>query len=131
MIDTSVIIRIEREDSSLNEFFASFEGEEAAISAITASELLVGVYRAASESRRKRRESFTEYVLGGLSVLAFDLAVARTHSRLWAELTTAGNMIGLHDLMIAATAVTNGLSVLTYNLREFSKVPGLDVRPQA
>ena len=131
MIDTSIIVRIEREDSSLDEFFASFQGEEAAISAITASELLVGVYRAGAESRRLRRESFTEYVLGNLAVLAFDLAVARTHSRLWAELTTAGNMIGLHDLMIAATAITNGLSVLTYNLREFSKVPGLDVRSQA
>jgi predicted nucleic acid-binding protein len=130
LVDTSVVVGFERRNESLEDFIHSLHGEEAALSSVTASELLVGVLRGAPESRRSRREAFIEYVLARLPVLPFDLAVARTHARLWTELTAAGDMIGRHDLMIAATAVTHGYAVLTGNVREFSRVPGLDVRSQ-
>jgi tRNA(fMet)-specific endonuclease VapC len=60
-------------------------------------------------------------------MLAFDLDVARVHARLWTELTETGNMIGLNDLVIAATAVAGSHAILTYNARDFSRVSGLEV----
>ncbi len=54
--------------------------------------------------------------------------VARVHARLVADLTAAGRLIGPNDVMIAATAVAHGYGLLTLNVREFARVPGLDVR---
>ena len=60
--------------------------------------------------------------------MEFDLRVALIHAQLWVELASAGQLIGAHDLMIAATAVAHGYAVLTDNLRDFNRVPGLEIR---
>ena len=56
-----------------------------------------------------------------------DLATARAHVQVWAELAAAGSMIGLHDLWLVATGIVHGLTMLTANVREFAWVPGLEV----
>lgn len=123
LLDTSVLIRAEREEQQL-----SISGdEEVAISAITASELLHGVHRARSE-HRARRQAFVELVLRTFPVKPFDLDVARVHARIWADLTAAGTPIGPHDLIVAATALALGWSVATLNRAEFERVPGLTLR---
>jgi tRNA(fMet)-specific endonuclease VapC len=53
--------------------------------------------------------------------------VARMHAESWADLEARGEMIGAHDLWIAATALTHGLQLATKNAREFERVPGLSV----
>ena len=60
--------------------------------------------------------------------LPFDLRVARMHARIWAQLAAAGQPIGAHDVLIAATALAHGYAVLTQHLRDFQQVPGLVVR---
>lgn len=69
-----------------------------------------------------------EKVLSRVPILSFDLDVARTHPRLSAELTAAGQPIGPNDLLIAATALTRGYAVLSHNLRHSERVPGLVVQ---
>lgn len=71
---------------------------------------------------------FVERVLARVPVLPFDLAVARMHAQLAFELFAIGRPIGSHDLLIAATAVAHGYDLLTLNVREFERVPGLIVR---
>ncbi|MHB1192938.1 MAG: PIN domain-containing protein [Longimicrobiales bacterium] len=48
-------------------------------------------------------------------------------ARLWAELAKRGELVGAHDLWLAATCVGRGLSLATGNVREFGRVPGLVV----
>lgn len=91
------------------------------------SELLHGAHRASTTARRKRRSEFVETLLAHVPVLPFDLAVARTHAAIWADLARAGSRIGAHDLQIAATAMTYDLSVATRNVREVERVDGLSV----
>ena len=98
------------------------------MAAITASELLAGIHLADAAGNRLRREVFVESVIESVPILEFDLAVARAHSRVWSKLTREGRMIGAHDLQIAATALAHGSSILTENVREFERVPGLVVR---
>jgi len=126
LIDTSVLVGLERQQSS--PALGQAESEEVFISAISASELLHGVERAADEARRARRQAFVERVLHSVPVLPFDLDSARVHARIWASLLRRGEMIGAHDLIIAATALSRGLAVLTHNTREFARVDGLDLR---
>jgi predicted nucleic acid-binding protein len=98
---------------------------------VIVSELLVGVHRANTEERRQRRSTFVEAVISGVGVLDFTFAAARVHAEIYAELAQKGQMIGAHDLIIAATTRCHDLSLLTDNVQEFSRVPGLRVIPFA
>jgi tRNA(fMet)-specific endonuclease VapC len=69
-------------------------------------------------------------VVGGtanpwLFVQPFELTQARYHARVWADLETRGEMIGAHDLLIAATALSLDHEIGTLNVSEFRRVPGL------
>jgi tRNA(fMet)-specific endonuclease VapC len=98
-------------------------------SVVTISELLIGVHHANTDERRQRRSVFVEAVISGVGVLDFTIDAARVHAGMYAELSKKGQMIGAHDLIIAATARHHDLSVLTDNVDEFSRVPGLRVIP--
>jgi tRNA(fMet)-specific endonuclease VapC len=127
LIDSSVIIALERGKLALDDLAARFEPKTVAIAAITASELLHGVHRAETSSRRKRRTEFVDAILARLPVLPFDLEVARTHAAIWSDLARDGVTIGAHDLQIAATAIAHEMAVATHNAREFLRVEGLNV----
>jgi predicted nucleic acid-binding protein len=127
LIDSSVLIAIERERVALTTVLAEHGEEEVVIAAITASELLHGVHRAKSAKQRTRREAFVEQLLTALTVIPFDMVVARVHARLWADLATKGINIGAHDLLIAATALATGAPVATRDDRSFPRIPGLTV----
>ena len=131
LIDSSVLIRFERAGINLQPYVEERKEEQAFVSVISASELLHGVYRAKSRNVRARRLAFVEGILEALPVLGIDLATARSHSRLWADLARDGRMIGVHDSWLAATCLAHGLRLATYNLREFKRVPGLEVEEWA
>jgi tRNA(fMet)-specific endonuclease VapC len=84
------------------------------------------VYRA-SGSRRNRRRAFVEHVLAGLEPVPITEVVARIHAELWAGLDRRGDVLGAHDLWIAATALAHGYGVATRNKRDFDRVRGLRV----
>ena len=100
--------------------------EERAISVITVSELLHGVHRARGGTRIKRR-AFVEHLLAGLEAIPITEPVARVHAEVWARLAGRGDVIGAHNLWIAATALAHGLDVVTRNPADFERVPGLGV----
>jgi predicted nucleic acid-binding protein len=127
LIDSSVLIDIERRRLSLDDLLAEHAEEEAAIAAVTASELLHGVHRATKGRRQTQREAFVESVLTNVPVVPFDLVAARVHACLWAQLAGKGITVGAHDLLIAATAVAVGFSVATRDDRSFPLIPGLSL----
>jgi predicted nucleic acid-binding protein len=127
LIDTSVIIAIERGQIDPTLLRDVDEDEPIAIAAITASELLHGIHRLTGAVARTRAERFVEQLLDAIPVVLFDLDVARVHARLDAELSAKGTAVGDADLMIAATAVWLDYRIATRDLRSFPKIEGLDV----
>ncbi|WP_437931001.1 type II toxin-antitoxin system VapC family toxin [Sorangium sp. So ce291] len=127
LIDSSVLIAAERGKLDLEQVLRDHGDEPVAIAMITASELLHGVHRAVEASQRARREAFVERLLAHLSLIPFDLVVARVHARLSAELAARGSPVGAHDLLIAATALAVGYDVATRDARSFPRIPGLTV----
>lgn len=125
LIDTDILIQVEKGSLNLDENIAGREQVDFFISVITASELLHGVWRAKNADVRARRAAFVEGVLLNFPILGIDLSVARAHSQLWAELQQQGNMIGIHDTWIAAICMAFGLKLITRNLRDFNRVAGL------
>jgi tRNA(fMet)-specific endonuclease VapC len=133
LLDTTVFIDLERAvrrlppGSAMAEVSARLEqqlesDEEVGIAAITAAELLHGVHRASTE-HRVRREAFVEAVLAAFPPLPFGLLAARAHAQIWAGLAAAGQDVGAHDRLVAATAITSGWRVGTANLRHFDRIP--------
>lgn len=127
ILDTNVFIATERGRFDLDAFLDT-EGEAPAfISAVTASELLVGVHRA-DPAHAARRSAFAEHVIRRFPTLAFDLRVARVRAAIAAQLAASGTPVGVLDLMIAATAIADDHEVITFDLRSFPRVPGVRVR---
>ncbi|MCX6348398.1 MAG: type II toxin-antitoxin system VapC family toxin [Candidatus Aureabacteria bacterium] len=127
LIDSSVFINVERSGTDVSAYIKGREEEDAFLSVIAASELLHGVHRAADPQTKAKRLAFVEGVLAAFPVLAIDLATARSHAQLWADLARRGKMIGVHDAWLAAACLAHGLRLATFNVREFKRVPGLDV----
>lgn len=98
-----------------------------AMAAITAAELLHGVHRLRVSKRKSRAEAMVETLLSAIPIVPFDLVCARTHARLGAALARRGITVGTHDLMIGATAIARGFSVLTRDRRSFPRIPVLEV----
>lgn len=94
---------------------------------MTTSELLVGVHRANTPERRTRRTAFVNAILSAIPSIPIDGEIARIHARLFADLLARGQMIGAHDLWIAASALANDHAVLTANISEFSRISELEV----
>jgi tRNA(fMet)-specific endonuclease VapC len=126
LIDTSVLVGAERDSQVLDQLP---EGARHAISVITVSELLHGVHRAAPDRVRIRRQVVVEALLGAIEQLPITPSIARLHAQIWAELQAKGEIIGAHDLWIAATALAHGLTLATANAGEFKRVPALELLP--
>ena len=125
VLDTSILIAAERGRFDFERFLlAESPNRPVYLAAITASELLQGVFRATG-ARRKKREAFVEELLGGIEILPFDLSSARKHAELWAKLQKGGEMIGPHDMLIAASCLALKHEVATLNVGEFQRVKGL------
>ncbi len=131
LVDASILIEAERGQLDLERHVASRQDEDSFLSVVTASELLHGVHRATQARQRARRSAFVEGILERFPILPIDLPTARAHAQVWAELAAAGALIGPNDLWLAATCIAHGLTMITANVRDFERVPGLQVESWA
>lgn len=92
-------------------------------SIIVACELRYGAQRKGSPPLTQR----VERLLDSLAVLPLDESADRHYADIRATLESTGTPIGNHDLFIAAHARSRDLTLVTHNLREFRRVPGLCV----
>ena len=97
---------------------------EAALCSIVKAELLYGARRSAHvEENLASLATF----FGAFPSLSFDDRAAEAAGRVRAELARAGTPIGPHDVLIAAIALANDLTLVTNNTREFARVAGLRI----
>ncbi len=123
MLDTdSCIALIKRKPVSVLRRLKSLDPGEAGISAITLAELHYGVEKSAHPE--KNRLALTEYLLP-LEVADFDEAAAESYGNVRAALEKSGTPIGPLDTQIGAHALSLKSILVTHNLREFRRIPGL------
>ena len=124
LLDTSTCVFVLRGHAGTTERLRATAGPDIAVSVMSVAELWVGV--------RKSRESEVREVglqrfLAPLTILPFDAAAADRYVEARCALEAEGRPIGERDLIIAATALSHGLPVVTNNTRAFGRVPGLRV----
>jgi tRNA(fMet)-specific endonuclease VapC len=100
---------------------------EAALTAVGLTELIHGLFRAQNPAVRLRCQSFLDELLRDLTVYPYTKETAMLAGKLDGEQQSKGIVIPFGDLLIGATALSLGFSVLTGNLRHFQKIPGLSV----
>jgi tRNA(fMet)-specific endonuclease VapC len=122
MLDTNICVYVMKGyPPTLLGRFNRPEGQ-LAISSITLAELHYGTEK--STRRAQAIESIQQFI-GQLEILPFTAAAAIHHGQIRAELQRKGSLPGTFDLLIGAHARSAGLAVVTNNLREFARMPGV------
>jgi tRNA(fMet)-specific endonuclease VapC len=93
------------------------------ISALTVAELRYGAERKKSQKLRRAIRGFVK----DITVVPFDEAAAERFAAVAAELSAAGTPIGIVDTLVAAQALSRGLTVVTNNIKHFAHVRGLKI----
>ena len=106
------------------ERFDSEQAQDMVVSSITLAELRYGIEKS---KRRDANRQALHRVLRALNVLAFDAKAAETYGSVRSALEGAGTPVGPLDTLIAAHALGLGVTLVTSNVREFSRVRGLRV----
>lgn len=128
LLDTNVLSDLVRRPQGAAAARIAVVGESAvATSVVVAAELRYGAAKAGSQRLAER----VALILARLPVLALQPPADRTYAVIRAALERAGTPIGGNDLLIAAQAHALGLTVVTANAREFSRVDGLAVETWA
>jgi tRNA(fMet)-specific endonuclease VapC len=125
LLDSDICIEaLRRRSESLLRHLRLHSPDEIAVSVITEAELRFGAVNSASP---ECNEAAADAFLRPFSILTFARECVPTYARLRLALERAGTRIGALDMLIATQAVALGLTVVTNNLREFRRVPGLRV----
>ena len=123
MLDTNICIYIiKHKPESVYKRLMKIRPEDVCISSITYSELSYGVKK--SEQKDRNRLALT-LMLSNIEILEFDSAAAEEYGNIRARLEKSGTPIGSLDMLIAAHAKASGCTLVTNNLKEFSRVEGL------
>lgn len=122
MLDTNICIHVMKTyPPELREKFDAL-AEQLCISAITLGELHYGAEKSA---RRAQNLVAIEHFVARLEVLPFGAKAAAHYGQLRAELERAGMPCGPHDMQIGGHARSEGLILVTNNMREFMRMPGV------
>jgi tRNA(fMet)-specific endonuclease VapC len=125
--DTCILINYERLGIEIEDLVPEKEGEPAGVSVVSIAELLHGAHRADGEERKQERLAFVEKVCTTFAVFDYDTAAAKTFAEIWSSTARRGISVGVNDMIIAATALSRGYSVLTLNGKDFENIEGLSV----
>ena len=122
LLDTNIVIDVlkRRPIEALEAF--NKNASRMAISSITLSELIYGAEKSANVD--KNLEAVEDFV-SHLDVLSYDAKASQQYGQIKSGLEKRGELIGENDIHIAAHAISQGLILVSNNLREFKRVPNL------
>src|SRR5437763_16184988 len=131
ILDFDVVIAAERRGDTVAQFIerimSATGDQDAALSAVGLTELIHGIYRAKTPEIRLRRESYVNELLATLTVYPYTKETAMLAGKLDGEQRSQGIAIPFADLLIGATAIALNYSVLTLNVRDFRRIPGVSI----
>src|SRR5919199_4004445 len=122
-LDTNICIYlIKQKPQKVLDKFKSLAIYDVGISSITVAELEYGV--AKSQQQEKNRTALLQFLLP-LEIVEFNQAAATIYGTIRSDLESRGLIIGAMDMLIASHALSLGVTLITNNVREFSRIPTL------
>lgn len=124
LLDTNALSQVVRQPAGVVARRIAAAGEDSiCTSIVVACELRYGAVKKGSSVLNEK----IEQLLSDVEILPLDEGVDRRYADLRVQLEQTGQPISAHDMLIAAHALTLGLTMVTANVREFRRVPGLAV----
>jgi tRNA(fMet)-specific endonuclease VapC len=125
LLDTNTCIRhLNRRSPAITARLATHSDEDIVVCAVVKAEMFTG---AAKSTNPPKTLTIQQAFLDQFLSLPFDDSAAMIYGRVRGELEQRGTPIGPLDMMIAAIALANQVTLVTSNTREFSRVPGLQL----
>jgi tRNA(fMet)-specific endonuclease VapC len=122
LLDTNVFIAVMRGQAAVLQRLRATNPADIGISSVSLYELYSGVERCAMPLIEKQK---VEKLIQPIHLLPFDADAAQFTVKVRRQLEVAGNMIGPYDFMLAGQALSLGVTFVTHNTGEFSRVQGL------
>jgi tRNA(fMet)-specific endonuclease VapC len=124
LLDTNTCVYAIKRWPGVIDRLKSLSPDDVAVSVVTLAELWFG---ARKSSKPARTRASVNAFLAPLTIHSFDRDAAEDYAEIRFQLEVSGRPIGERDLLIASIARSRGLTVVTHNTREFSRVPDLAV----
>jgi tRNA(fMet)-specific endonuclease VapC len=123
LLDTNVCIRfLNGRSEAVKRKLLGRRREDVVICSVVKAELCYGAFKSRNPERNlERQRSFVE----GFTSLPLDDNAAEVYGRIRADLERIGRPVGPNDLLIAAIAIANNVTLVTHNVREFGQINGL------
>ncbi|VWB68650.1 type II toxin-antitoxin system VapC family toxin [Burkholderia lata] len=122
LLDTHAVIAIMKGEPAMLARLRTYQPADFGMPAIVAHELYYGAYKSQRAVANVARVEALQF-----EVVSFDAEDAQHAGEIRAQLTAAGTPIGPYDALIAGQARARRLVLVTHNMREFSRVPELQV----
>jgi tRNA(fMet)-specific endonuclease VapC len=125
LLDTNICIYlIKQKPQKVLARFQSLTFSDIGISSITVAELEYGICK--SQQQDRNRDALTQFLLP-LEIIEFGQAAATIYGSIRSDLERRGLVIGAMDMLIAAHALSLGVTLVTNNVREFERIPSLSL----
>lgn len=125
LLDTNICIYlIKQKPSKVLARFQSFAPSDIGVSSITVAELEYGVCK--SQQQQKNRNALMQFLIP-LEIVEFDQSAATVYGSIRSDLESRGLVIGSMDMLIAAHALSLGTTLVSNNVREFSRITNLSL----
>lgn len=123
LLDTNICIRyLNARSESVKQHIETTKPSDILLCSVVKAELFYGAMKSSNpENSLAKQRGFVDR----FASLPFDDKAADEYGRIRAQLEKRGTPIGPNDLLIAAIAISNGVTLVTHNLREFERVEGL------
>lgn len=123
LLDTDAVSFAIRGQGRVHERLLACRPSEVGISAITVAELRFGAHKRGSRKLHRALDVFLQFV----DELPFGSSAADIYGEIAVQLQSAGQPIGIFDTLIAAHSMALETTLVTHNIRHFTRIPGLDV----
>ncbi|MCX7099214.1 MAG: type II toxin-antitoxin system VapC family toxin [Methylococcales bacterium] len=124
LLDTNILIYFFKGQGNVSQHLAMTPPETLFVSTITLFELYTGI---AKSTLPEKRTLQLQALLARITVLGFNERAAIMAAEIRSVLEKQGTPIGVLDVLIASVALTNGLTVVTHNTKEFTRIKELQL----
>lgn len=125
LLDTSVLIDLLRQKGEVADFIAKHPQDTFITSCICQMEIFLGLILGKPELLKSKKEQAEKLFSSLYEVKSFDSEQAEIASQIKAKLMEKGELIDDLDILIAASVLSSRATILTKNIKHFSRVPGL------
>jgi tRNA(fMet)-specific endonuclease VapC len=124
VLDTNTLIYYFKGQGRVAQNLVNVSAQEISIPTIVLFELQVGIAKSTSPAKRTQQ---LQELMSRVNLVLFDREAALAAAKIRAELEQQGTPIGQMDVLIAGTAIALQATLVTHNIKEFSRVSGLTI----